>query len=771
MADGVRYIKVAKIDKDGNDQTISLQSLSQIIIPYSTGKVTYEVLNITERPTYFTYFVQNPDIEWADRTDIEYDFTGSLLSNPSLPSTRIVSMSVETDNLSFYKEYTPSRNGLDPINGSQYYFSTYPQKVINIRVSGSIHTVSPSANISLRKNFENLGSQNISTGVTSSFEFIYTGSIFPGDTFFVYIADQSDPNKAPVYSFTSDTKFFVTSSIASGPTIETIPEPYFSENFSLAYDCQPTFNNAITNRKSALHQDIDYNTGLLNPTNFELLINGTALLADVQDSNYTSLRSIIPRYLGSKNQSEKLNEWTNSSLNIGTYGKLPSIDSLKTHVAYCDFIGGWPPERMGASGFHIRYLINENGDAIEPNTSPNSLEINQGTFETGERILISSPEPGTGPEDEYRTIIRGGTRIEPILYTQLGHSPASFTASINLENIDFISDQSSIGNYQVTSIPSTDNSLSSTPSAAEYDEIISQGAESSYDVVSPYGFRVTAGQISEGVDVNINTINGYSIANPSGLEFTIYTQIYINRGGGASFIEKAQETYTGTFNSGNINNNVNITIPVSDLQENDVIYVRHYREGNVSITHKRNLSYYIATQTPSPTNLTVTSTGDNTIWNYPDNINNLNVISCSNDTLTQQFDSKFIKQKDTPGSGFNTVSLPWSVRVGDEFRFEGREDRAYMVTKVYEPGNSSTDRIAPSASLEIHFDNNLPSQSINLDRFVVRRYINDAEYGLMEGFKPVGSQGPYIIRPEFITKKLDDNIDKYVRDLTEKGLL
>ena len=50
MAEGVKYIKVAKIDANGVDQTLSLQSLSELTIPYSTGNVRYEILSISEQP-------------------------------------------------------------------------------------------------------------------------------------------------------------------------------------------------------------------------------------------------------------------------------------------------------------------------------------------------------------------------------------------------------------------------------------------------------------------------------------------------------------------------------------------------------------------------------------------------------------------------------------------------------------------------------------------------------------------------------------------------
>ena len=65
--------------------------------------------------------------------------------------------------------------------------------------------------------------------------------------------------------------------------METIPEPFFTQNFNRSLDCQPTLNNIIINRRSYQYQDIDYTSGMFIPTNFDLLINDTALKAQVQD--------------------------------------------------------------------------------------------------------------------------------------------------------------------------------------------------------------------------------------------------------------------------------------------------------------------------------------------------------------------------------------------------------------------------------------------------------------------------------------------------------
>jgi hypothetical protein len=69
-------------------------------------------------------------------------------------------------------------------------------------------------------------------------------------------------------------------------------------------------NNVFEDRISTTFQDVDYSSGVLVPTNFDLIIEGDAQRAAVQDSNYTLLRHTNPRYNGSKSTSQRLNQWS-----------------------------------------------------------------------------------------------------------------------------------------------------------------------------------------------------------------------------------------------------------------------------------------------------------------------------------------------------------------------------------------------------------------------------------------------------------------------------
>ena len=829
--EGVRYIKIAKIDKDGIDQTNILQSLTEITIPFSTGNITYNVISITEKPTFFLYSIPYTNVEWADRAELEYDFTGSLISRPSDPSEGIpngdyVDVVIEKDNLNFWERI--SRSGYISSLKNQYNIQTYPQKIINLHATGSISAVTDSisstndSHLIVLTGEENgslvaLDSQawTPSSTLTQSFNLNFsTVSISSSisDTKFSILISKANADVRPIkgYNFHGDSNIFISSSVASGPNIETVPEPNFGSNdFSKDIDCQPLFNNADTNRRHNLFMDVDYSSGITEPTNFNLLISGSALRAEVQISNYTTRRHVIPRYEGSKSTSQKLNTWSKGD--SGTYGKSPTVESLKRMVVYSDTtsggIGGWPPDRMNASAVFIRYLIDEDGDVKIPNTSQNSLEDVQGTFQTGERVLISSGKPGGGEASAYRKIIKGGARIEPVLYTQIGKQPgALFTSSINLEDIQTTSG-SATSNYQ------NNGSLLQKSNFQQRDRFsLSSGTTNSnligsatYSVTSnPYNFYQTpVGVVNEAVTLNIQITNLQAkfrqFGEDNGVPYT-YGPLHEGTFGVILFIKTngndasytvqqqflPQNTFTGQIydsvqgQTGQLLNlnDISFSIPPGVLQENSEISL----EFNMDTTFYESLKVkivggsYSITQTPVPTLPILT--GNNAIWGYFNKATNPSVITSSNavsSSLSALYGDPNVKQKDIENSGFNTIALPWSIKQGDEFRFEGDERFTYMVSKVYSPNENKGDRLSQTGSIEVHFDKNLPiSASVtnfNLDHFLIRRYIDDASQIIIEGFKPTNSNPPYIITPEFSVPKLNRSIDEYITILTEKNLL
>ena len=778
------YIKIARIDKNGIDQTNTLQSLNQVTVPYSTGNITYEVIGITEHPTYYLYYVKPAQVGWADRAELEYDFTGSvtnesfsisnILQSQNLDNYQIIS--TEKDNLGFYNSST-----------KELIINTYPQKSLHFKLSGSysgsvgspLKTIRVLATSNLQEtdtsNMTLIGSQTgTATGTTIETVFV-TGSFQPTSPGTKIIIN-------PIFQFTGgpgkltfldNTKFFISSSDATGLQVGLVPEPYFGDNnFLRALDCQPLLNNAVTPRIHNIYQDVDYSAGATEPVNFDLLISGSATRAEVQISNYTTRRHVIPRYEGSKSTSQKLNTWTKGD--TGTFGKTPTVESLKTVIAYCDWLGGWPPERMNASTAHVLYLIDADGNISVPNTSENSLPNIQGAFQTGERFRISTKTIGSGPAETFRNVIRGGQRIEPILYTQSGSNPgAQWNTTMSFEDI-IPSPTGNTLNYQSTNTPPLQGVTDSN--AFELLKFTYQVTGTLIGTNSKY--VVPSGVINDGVNLKVYFKRDFtSTSNLTGI-FQLYYRVVKERSGAFIYYPNAtgevvdlvnETSAIGAISSGTIN------IPVSELLAGDEIYVEFMERregGGKTLGFPVGKGFFKISQYPLPTS-PVTSSGYNSLWNWGDSNTYPNIITSSNPTLIDLF-NETAKQTDIIGSGFNPISLPWSIEYGDEFRFEGREDFTYMVSKIFSPYESGS-RVFPTGSIEVHFNSNLPTGSdtsaFNLDHFLIRRYVDDPSQIIFEGFKPTNSQGPYILTPEYSTAKLNTNIDDVISSLKERGLV
>ena len=121
-------------------------------------------------------------------------------------------------------------------------------------------------------------------------------------------------------------------------------------------------------------------------------------------------------------------------------------------------------------------------------------------------------------------------------------------------------------------------------------------------------------------------------------------------------------------------------------------------------------------------------------------------------------------QKDISGSGFFPIKNPLLFERGDEIRFEGDENKVYIIANEEIINSGSTPILRLTLDRPI-------TGSVNVNEFLFRRYVNDAGAILFEGERPQGSQPPFIIRPEFSSPGLNKSIDQIILELTEKGLI
>ena len=180
----------------------------------------------------------------------------------------------------------------------------------------------------------------------------------------------------------------------------------------------PVFGNSI-DRDLVITLSFTY--GLYNPSNFEAILANTAVKSSVPESNYTQLSSIIPKYLGSKTQANDVNSTEGL---INGFGTLPVIDYRTAYLAYCDQIVDLYPVINDKTLFNIKYLINEGGDANQPNLSPYTAYDVQGSWEEGGtgRIAINQIS-GSSQYDALNNIqpIYSVTKLPtPYLWSQTG---------------------------------------------------------------------------------------------------------------------------------------------------------------------------------------------------------------------------------------------------------------------------------------------------------------------------------------------------------------
>jgi hypothetical protein len=763
------YVKIHKQDCNGNDNSNIIGQIDTLFINFiSTPSYNnYPIIGITEFPSYYLLQLADGSISSLGTgidTEVKDYTVLAQKYGPFQPFLLIPSKLQDIDDLI-------TGNSLGYYDGnSTYTLGNTPNIKLNITASitvGSSTYPGPSTNFAgigiIRERDGNqlgLAAEFFQQNFTSSFIINLSASIdyLAGDKIYI------ERSAGDSIIFTSSASLIITQSIppTASQCMSVFFEPYITEPNFYNSDNNPLINDVFENRQSSFYQDVDYNSGALIPTNFNLLISGSAQKAIIQDSNYTTARHIIPRYEGSKSTSQFLNKWTDQD--SGTYGKLPTVESLKNYVAYCDFIGGWPPERMNASSAHVLYLIKDDGTVVIPNTSENSLNINKGTFESGERVFIESKNISTGEESPLRTVIRGGTRIESILYNQIGHSPASFNTS-SIELTDFNQQGGVTGDFQGSVGHSS--AIPTTFTEIEWSQLLSSGSNTGMTFEgspSRYRYVISSDMVNEGITLTLkaqlNIKNNNTFTSSVWARFKNFTTGQVV--GETRGVESTGASY-GNINAGKTGVvNFQYSIPPDQLT-NGHKYIVEIIAGHSNV-FLLDTSTFTINQTPSPTStipipLFTNASGGTT-----------GIIFTTQSAITSFFDNPLVRQQDISGSGFNKISLPWSIQFGDEIRFEGDENKTFTIRAAIRVPSGSFPNLTPNPMLVIFVDRLIPN-NIDVNKFLFRRHVNDASAILLEGYKPEGSEGPFILKPEYCSPSLNKNVDQFILDLTEKGLL
>ena len=831
MSGKVRYIKIARIDGNGVDITDTLESVTSITIPLSVGNRTYPILNRTRQNDFYLYYINPPgnnDIPVADHSTLDYNFTSSLstasFSQVKIPGAQVKApMTIDGEETQIFTNniLLGSSNQAGPtLDGTQATINTYPQKQIKVGFNFTASITSGDTIFQLyQNNGDTLGNNLAQTSLlavgtheeTLSVTLPST-SISPKDGFSLVAFSGGAPGFILEGSFNSTSYFFASSSAATGPTsTELIIEPFLTQPFFNS-DCDVMQGEVEGERSNPFLQDVDYSTSTTIPVNVEALASGSATRATVPESYYTALSQTNNRYNGTKNQTEKINEWTESPNNIGTYGKTPPVELKNVLITYCDWIGGLNPDLKGYSAAHIKFIINEDDAIREPNLTREAIRDIQNAFPTGENCIINllDPPPGSSGIEILngdKEIFRGGYRVEPVLYTQIASSPGAYTESINLIQSD---NSPNITNITVKNNFLPNNNLypgMGQPINTNF-IIIGKGVDSwpngawnpyydpdtrmrppSVGSYLNYEYNVSSASLAEGVGLQVDA--GFYFVNENPTYSTDVTvRMWKNDNQTLPGDLVSQETVTLPPSNIGSPTFMNITYeftPGQNIIATDEIFfeVKHNNSNipfeQVYMTHEN--TYWNIFQTPLPNPLDAV---DTPIWAFPtgsyngvlyneESSSTQGIIYAPNPTpngsTINNYYNSGVKQETIPSSGFFPTILDWSLEIGDEFRFNDREDRVWIVKEIFEPQISSSNKLSPSGSLEVHLTEGIISGSINLNHFFIRRFVEDGSFIYFKVNKPSGASGASIIKPQYVTTPLEKDSESLTILLAERGLI
>jgi hypothetical protein len=339
----IDYIKISRFDKQGNNNTVSLQELDNLRIKFSDiGIIDFPLFTISEYPTYYLYTTYiNGNITSTDNNVLMHQFVASAYT----------SFSLTLPDLS-----TWSGNGLTPIIDSLSYFNPTTGMYTfgdtpncNIMFTGSINFLGGGmyGTVALYQNTTTAQIPIVQVnGTFSPGVFNFTGNIAPieNSKYYFFIYNDSGGSVS-----VNNIQWIFTQSISANTSSNlTVLEPYLDQNFTYS-DCNVLIGNAENVEYDSSFFKVNYE-GTTVPTNQQQILSRSAELAPVKSYNYTANAQILPRYKGSRFTSDAYNtssivtasiiqSSSRQYLNAKSYGYIP-VNTYDT--AIFEFNGGNP---------------------------------------------------------------------------------------------------------------------------------------------------------------------------------------------------------------------------------------------------------------------------------------------------------------------------------------------------------------------------------------------------------------------------------------------
>jgi hypothetical protein len=612
-------------------------------------------------------------------------------------------------------------------------------------------------------NFKNLTTGEILGTTTYSYD---NGSIFTGDIAFTssLIVNDFTVNSGSLYGLTWSG---YTDAVGDGSGLTVYDVPYtsykitvqdlskqskyyndptvyaqqnFPGNLERFNDYNAIYNNVYSNRVSSKYFYVDYSDGALNPSNFGPIISQSALYAQIQDSNYDPKSAFFKtRFAGEQQTVPAFNE-----------GREVIAGAQTSYMAYYQYAGTSLAGKEGSANFRILYLIDEDGDLIQPNADQSSsyfLNTKQAFSQNSPVEVVTYQSTNTDTEKfikETATVYKPLNQIQTILYSDTGSLGNDYLVNGFYSSLDF--------------------------------ELVPGANNRPYDLYVQYTDGLT-GSFPAGVDeiVPLNTVNvdkadgfntstyKYTVQRTSPLEATFTASCIIQNDATSSAAVTLKvykdtgiatetigiKTISGVLNFQNV-----IVTGSTYLEEGDEIYLearanRVWSMDNSDLTLDPILEISAVT-TPYWTTGNVTTT-----------------VLTSSAELGAAYGGAY-RQVPYTGSGFPNP-IAFDLQTYDEIRFEGNENEVYLVTNVEEFTEQDL-YLNVTRGIYVTLDRPVNTTNINIQYFAIRRNTINPNFIMIDS-STVSPAGPGFILPKYPSRLLKNNFDKIVKDFAEKNLI
>jgi hypothetical protein len=497
-------------------------------------------------------------------------------------------------------------------------------------------------------------------------------------------------------------------------------------------------------------------------------------------------------------------DFNDPTIDNSGYGSLPAVEKNQTYFAYFSSVGGTGPELIDQTAYFLKYLIDVQGNVVTP--QPNSIDtLNMlQNFEPGRVVNVTSLEGTT----LFATLLGTKTitdvgRIETLLTTETSSIRTEFLPTMSFtQNNSFIQQVNNPPNYSFKAQREGNTTLGSAISTIPFNSLILNPIGAFNNTLYEYTFNSTTSDY--GIDVKFKVglalKFGDNGSSTSGIQTnTIQLQVV-----------KSSDNWV-TSQSLSIVDLPNT--PISNAKPNS-IYIDSNNVLNAKIINapnieNLNITRYLTFETlPYTFNsgdkvrvqktivdgpiIDITlygtpSTAGGTFFSLSTNYsNNLETTSSYWDgatyplpgSRTTQFltaslglsgfiNNNMVQLSPTASTsfGFDVIYQPANLQPGDYIRFEYDPSKQ---SRIYSVDNLSDGRLLVEISPPI------PTGSI-LNHFCIYRINpNVGNQIILNVKKPTGTTGQSLtgfLKPQHMSKELEDNFTTIVQKLAAEGLL